>query len=176
MRILLTADAELAVPPLLYGGIERVIHLLIGEYLAAGHEIALMGHPDSTSHTTAFFPWPGRTSTNRSDSWRNARALRDTVNDFDPDVIHSFSRLLWLLPLALDHRPKIMSYQREPTGRTIKWSTIVHRGRLRFTGCSRYICQNGLQCGGGDWTPIPNAVDVKRYHFQPHVARDAPLV
>ena len=36
MRILLTADAELAVPPLLYGGIERVIDLLIREYLAAG--------------------------------------------------------------------------------------------------------------------------------------------
>lgn len=176
MRILLTADAELPVPPPLYGGIERVIDVLIGEYLAAGHEIGLVGHPESTSKTTAFFPWPGRTSTGASDLLRNADMLRKAANEFNPDVIHSFSRLLWLFPLALDRRPKVMSYQREPTGRTVRWSNIVHRGRLQFTGCSEYICHNGRRRGGGEWTSIPNAVDLNRYHFQPHVASNAPLV
>ena len=79
MRILLTADAELPVPPTLYGGIERVIDLLCREYLSAGHSVALVAHAESTASATALFPWPGRTSTRASDQWRNARTLRAAV-------------------------------------------------------------------------------------------------
>jgi len=176
MRILLTADAELPVPPILYGGIERIIDLMAGEFVAAGHSVALVAHPESTSSATAMFPWPGKTSTRPSDQWRNARALRDAVETFQPDVIHSFSRLLWLASLAMDRRPKLMSYQREPTGRTVRWSNLLHRGRLKFTGCSEYICRQGRLGGGGKWSAIPNAVDLNRYEFRPRVAANAPLV
>lgn len=183
MRILITADAELPVPPKLYGGIERVIALLINEYLALDHHVGLVAHPDSTAKATAFFPWPGKSSQNRMDSWRNSMALRKVVKEFQPDVVHSFSRLLWLLPLAL-HSPfsalrspaLVMSYQREPTGRTVRLSNRWHRGRLRFTGCSQYICGNGRERGGGNWTAIHNCVNLQSYTFQPKVADDAPLV
>jgi glycosyltransferase involved in cell wall biosynthesis len=174
MRILLTADPELPVPPRLYGGIERIIALLVYGFLALGHEVALVANADSTSKPTRFFSWPGRSS--RSKSWENAMALRAAVKSFEPDVIHSFSRLLWLLPLVLDPRPKIMSYQREPTGRAVCLSNHLHRGRLIFTGCSEYLCRNGRQRGGGEWTVVPNAVDLESYTFQPQVAADAPLV
>ena len=176
MRILLTADAELPVPPLLYGGIERIIDLLTAEYLAAGHAVALVAHPESTAGTTAFFPWPGKTSTRSADQWRNARALRKAVKEFQPDVIHSFSRLLWLSWLAPDRRPKLMSYQREPTGRTVWAANCLHQGRLQFTGCSEYICRGGRARGGGKWSAIPNAVNPGGYEFQPRVSADAPLV
>ena len=174
MRIVLTADPELPVPPKLYGGIERIIALLVKEFLALGHEVGLVANPDSTSKPTKFFSWPGRSSCSKS--WENAMALRAAVKSFEPDVIHSFSRLLWLLPLVLDTHPKIMSYQREPTGRTVCLSNHLHRGRLRFTGCSEYLCRNGRQRGGGEWTVVPNAVDLESYTFQPQVAADAPLV
>ena len=39
MRILLTADPELPVPPKLYGGIERVVASLGAGLLARGHEV-----------------------------------------------------------------------------------------------------------------------------------------
>jgi glycosyltransferase involved in cell wall biosynthesis len=182
MRILLTADAELPVPPKLYGGIERVIDLLVKEFLKAGHEVGLVAHPDTTAKTTAFFSWLGISSTNRKESWSNAMTLRRAVKEFKPDVVHSFSRLLWLLPLihypfsSIHSPPLVMSYQREPTGRTVRWSNALHRGRLQFTGCSEYICRNGRERGGGKWTAIPNAVDLASYTFQPKVADDAPLV
>lgn len=175
MRILLSADAELPVPPLLYGGIERIIDLLCSEYVASGHTVALVAHRDSTPRTPAFFSWPGETSTRGWDQCRNAQALCTAVREFQPEIIHSFSRLLWLSLLAWDRRPKLMSYQREPTGRTVRWANRLHAGRLRFTGCSEYICQNGRK-GGGKWRAVPNAVDLERFEFRADIAGDAPLV
>lgn len=176
MRILLTADAELPVPPKLYGGIERIIDSLVRRYRGLGHQVGLAAHRDSRVPTDEFFAWPGYSNTRSRDSWRNTAALRRAVRAFQPDVVHSFSRLLWLFPLVADGRPKIMSYQREPTGRTVAWSRRLHGPRLQFTGCSNYICKNGYRRGGGHWTAIPNFVDPEAYTFVPHVSDDAPLV
>jgi len=182
LRILLTADAELPVPPRFYGGIERVIASLIGEFRKLGHKVGLVAHRDSTAVVDEFFPWPGATSTGSVDSIRNAFALRSAVRRFRPDVVHSFSRLLWLLPLRFRFSisdfgfPLIMSYQREPSGRTVMWSRRLHGHRLRFTGCSDYIARKGRERGGGDWSAIPNFIDPQKFQFVPEVAEDAPLV
>lgn len=176
LRILLTADAELPVPPILYGGIERVIDVLVKEFLALGHEVALVAHPDSVCPATEFHPWPAASSLALSHAIQNSRALVRVVTSFQPDVIHSHSRLLWLLPLINDPCPKVMSFQREPTGRTVRLSRYLHQGRLYFTGNSEYIANNGRRRGGGDWTAIHNPADPSTYTFQPIVADDAPLV
>jgi len=173
MRILLTADPELPVPPKLYGGIERVIDLLVNEFVAGGHEVGLVAHPESVSAATTFYKWPTQSS---QDALPNAKALSKATKEFQPEIVHSFSRLLWLLPLLGKSCPKVMSYQREPTGRTVRISDLLHRGRLHFTGCSEYICRNGRSRGGGDWTAIHNPVDAKAYQAQLTVADDAPLV
>ena len=47
MRIAITADPYLPVPPTHYGGIERVIDLLVRELAGRGHEVSLIAHPDS---------------------------------------------------------------------------------------------------------------------------------
>src|SRR5690606_31613531 len=47
LRILMTADPELPVPPKLYGGIERIIDSLVRGLEARGHEVALVSHPES---------------------------------------------------------------------------------------------------------------------------------
>jgi len=174
---MLTADAELPVPPRLYGGIERIIAMLVSEYRRLGHEVSLVAHPDSSVEVDEFFPWPGRTSTDRGDSLRNAMALRAAAGRFRPEVLHSFSRLLWLLPLATLGIPKlVMSYQREPSGRTVSWSRRLQGKRLCFTGCSEYIANAGRQRGGGNWAALPNFVDASAYQFVSSVADDAPLV
>ena len=175
MRLLLTADPTLPVPPKLYGGIERVIHGLVGELRARGHDVGLVAHPDSTTVTDVFYPWPS-TSAGGASGVHNAPSLRSAVLDFCPDVLHSFSRLLYLLPLLDSHVPRIMSYQREPTGRTIRWSRRLAGERLTFTGCSAHIAAQGRARGGGDWHAIPNFVDTTALQFAPDVASDAPLV
>src|SRR4051794_35787195 len=47
MRILITADPYIPVPPVHYGGIERVIDVLVAELVRRHHDVTLIAHPDS---------------------------------------------------------------------------------------------------------------------------------
>lgn len=175
MRILLTADPELPVPPRLYGGIERIIDVLVRQLALRGHEVGLCAHPESTSPAAKLFPWPAGTSRGRTQTLTNMQALRRAVRDFRPDLLHSFSRLAYLAPLLRSRLPKVMSYQRRPSLRTTSWASWLAGGTLQFTGCSEHICRIG-RAGGGTWTPIHNCVELDVYDFQTRVAEDAPLV
>jgi glycosyltransferase involved in cell wall biosynthesis len=175
MRILLTADPELPVPPKLYGGIERIVDLLITGLQSRGHIVGLVAHPESSSPATQFFPWPGKRSQNKFDALQNTIALWSGVKQFQPDIVHSFSRIFYLLPLLGSSFPKIMSYQRNPSYLTTSWGVKLAKGSLSFTGCSDYICRVGKNAGGV-WYAIHNCVELDKYTFQPSVAADAPLV
>jgi glycosyltransferase involved in cell wall biosynthesis len=175
MQILLTADPELPVPPVTYGGIERIVADLVVGLRERGHTVGLVAHPDSTVPTDAFYPWAGTTSQNVRDTVRNCRVLMRAVRSFQPEVLHSFSRLMYMLPLLPRRLPKIMSYQRNPSLRTTKWAHRIAGRTLRFTGCSEFICGVGRRAGG-NWDAIPNFVDTEKYKFQPSVPSDAPLV
>ena len=175
MRILLTADPELPVPPPLYGGIERIVDALVSQLRARGHVVGLLAHRDSTSPATNRYAWPGRRSQRAVDTARNSLALRRAIAHFGPDVVHSFSRLLYLLPVLPTGLPKIMSYQRLPGRRQVAAGVFFGGKSLEFTGCSQYICDMGVR-GGGRWHAIHNCVDVDIYPFHEKVAADAPLV
>ncbi len=176
MRILLTADPELPVPPRLYGGIERIVDALARGYREQGHEVGLMANRESACEVNDLFAWPGRKSQSRADSIRNAKALTSAVKAFRPDVLHSFSRIAYLTPLLRSRLPKIMSYQRRPGPRNVALAVkLARRGTMRFTGCSEHICRQGRE-GGGDWTPIPNFVEMRKLAFRAEVPEDAPMV
>jgi glycosyltransferase involved in cell wall biosynthesis len=175
MRVLLTADPELPVPPKLYGGIERIVDLLVTGLRSRGHTVGLVSHRDSTSLADRRFAWAGLRSQAKLDVLRNTATLWSAVQQFQPDVIHSFSRVLYLLPLLNSPIPKIMSYQRYPSSRTTRWGAKLADGTLTFTGCSDHICQIG-RAAGGIWQPIHNCVELEKFTFQPTVSQDAPLV
>ena len=175
MRILITVDPEIPVPPRTYGGIERIADALIREFRLWGHQVGLVAHPNSTCRAEVFYPWEGLHSQKHLDAFRNMRVLRRAVNAFQPDVLHSFSRMLYMLPLVRASFPKIMSFQREPTRRTVFLGTALFNGTLSFTGTSEYITRRGKRAGG-DWRVIYNFVDTNHYRFQPKVRQNAPLV
>ena len=177
MRLLLTADPELPVPPKLYGGIERIVAALAAGLQARGHEVALAAHPDSDSAAGwRLFPWPRHGSQNRDLALANMPALRAAVSSFRPALVHSFSRLLYLGPLLLRRKlPKIMSYQRQPSRRTVGWAARLAGRSLAFTGCSGAISSAGRQAGGS-WETIHNFVDLAQYDFSSAVPENAPLV
>lgn len=176
MRILLTVDPEIPVPPKLYGGIERIVADLAAALIARGHEIALIAHPDSQADAGwQLFRWPGRRSQTLIDTIANTNALRRVVRAFQPALIHSFSRLLYLIPFMPAAIPKIMSYQRPPSLRTVGWASRIAGETLAFTGCSQWISQRG-KSAGGVWSTIHNFVDTSRFTYSPAVPADAPLV
>jgi glycosyltransferase involved in cell wall biosynthesis len=175
MRVLITVDPEIPVPPLLYGGIERIVAALVKALRLSGHEVGIIANPDSRCPADAIYFWPGLCSQSRFDTASNMRKLLKATADFEPNIIHSFSRIFYMLPMLWGALPKIMSFQREPTPRTVRVGTALSLGRLSFTGCSEYICRQGRR-GGGEWRAIHNFVDTDFYQFQPTVAQDAPLI
>jgi len=175
MKILLTADPELPVPPKLYGGIERIVDLLITGLQNLGHEVALVANPESTSKVNKFFPWRGKRSQSKFDTLQNMITLWQAVQGFKPDIVHSFSRIFYMLPILRSPIPKVMSYQRRPSDRTVKLASQIAGKSLAFTGCSDSICNIGRNAGG-TWQTIYNCVELEKYTFQPTVANNAPLV
>ena len=117
MKIFVTADPGLPVPPLLYGGIERVIALLANGLQARGHDVTLFA--DAGSQTAAdLVPYPGRDGSAAATAVNAAVIAREVLRRA-PDVVHSFGRLASLLPILPWRVPKVMSYQRAVTPRTV---------------------------------------------------------
>jgi glycosyltransferase involved in cell wall biosynthesis len=176
MRLLLTADPEIEVPPTTYGGIERIVDVLVRRLRAAGHQVGLVARPGSSCPADQLFAWRGLNSLSATDTLANMWTLRRAVKTFRPDVIHSFSRIAYLLPHLRGPVPIAMSFQREPTPRTVGLSARLAAPHvLTFTGCSEYIARRGRP-SGGEWYGIPNFADTEALAFCPSVGADAPLV
>ncbi|MEJ0067170.1 MAG: glycosyltransferase family 4 protein [Caulobacteraceae bacterium] len=173
LNIALTADPELPVPPRLYGGIERIVDLLARGLVDRGHRVTLFAHPDSAS-AGRLVPWPGRSSLSVTDALRNAVALACAVAIERFDLIHSFSRIAYLAPILPLGLPKLMTYQRAISPRTVRLGWRLSRGSLAFTAISDWMMQHVR--GIGRWTMIPNGVPLDIYTFNSAVAPDAPLV
>lgn len=172
MKILLVADPFIPVPPVNYGGIERIIYLLANGLVERGHSVSLIAHKESILNSNI------RLISYKYDTDRfieNMSLVYKTYRNERFDIIHSFSRLLYLFPLLFLQTPKIMSYQREPTLSQIKKASFLARRKsLMFTGCSSYISNRINEVA--DSVPIYNMVDPKQYDFVETVTEDAPLV
>lgn len=141
MRILLTADPEIPVPPKLYGGIERIVDGLVSGYTKRGHEVYLLGHEDSTStDALEIFSWQGKNSRSVKDTVMNARVLNNTAKEVKPDVIHQFSRLLYAYPLFFTSNiPVVMSYGRRISPYSTSLASFVAGNQLHFTSAANHM-------------------------------------
>jgi glycosyltransferase involved in cell wall biosynthesis len=173
MRIAVTADPELPVPPRLYGGIERIIDLLVTGLIDRGHDVTLFAHPDSLT-PARLVPYQGRSSASRVDTLLNSAAITQGILQNRYDIVHSFSRLAYLLPILPLSIPKLMTYQREITRRSISIAHRLSRGTLQFAAVSRKMMKPVEDVGA--WHLVYNGVSLQTYAFAPAVAADAPLV
>ncbi len=173
MRIALTVDPEIPVPPQLYGGIERIVDLLSRGLSGRGHNVTLLAHPDSNT-AGRLLPYPGRQSQNLWDTVQNTFHVGQLAFDA-PDVVHSFGRLAYLAPLLPLRIPKIMSYQRHVTTSRVRWAMRLSRGgSMLFTGCSDHITAE-IQPHAPART-VYNGVPLDMYEYVPSVPEDAPLL
>jgi glycosyltransferase involved in cell wall biosynthesis len=174
LNIAITADPELPVPPLLYGGIERIIDMLIKGYTGKGHNVALFAHEDSVTGAK-LYAYKGKSSRSKSDFIKNSWLINKTIFSEGFDIVHSFGRLAYLLPQLPFRIPKLMSYQREPTLAQIKTAIkLAYPGSLAFTGCSDYISKQ-INPYAPSFT-VYNGVPFDTYTFKEYVKEDAPLV
>ncbi len=179
LRIALTVDPNIPVPPALYGGIERIVDFLARELCRRGHEVTLFAHPDSKTPAElvpyGVPPHLGKAARLR-ELWQVGAKLWRWRKRFD--VVHSFGRLAALLPvLPVRALAKVQSYQRDLVPRR-SVATAVRLGgaSVRFTGCSSSVFRKRPPGpAGGDWRAIFNGVDLAKYTATATVPADAPL-
>ena len=128
--------------------------------------------PARNVRADAFYPWPGASSLSRSDTLANTWTLWRAVRAFRPDMIHSFSRLAYLPPLLRGSVPIVMTFQRDPTPRTVGLAVKLAAPEvLRFTGCSDYIAALRPARAAATGSGIPNFFEIDALKFSPTVAR-----
>ena len=172
MKILLIMDPGISVPPLLYGGHERLVYLFAEEYKKLGHEVTLLAGPNSycSGHTVTF----GANDLNRSKSARGKEArfvlkyLWQNRNNFD--LIHNFGRLIYLLPILNSRANKIMTYERRVSPTGIKIVNALPNRNLIFTGCSNYCASTGNVAG--EWKTVYNGIDFSQYSLNDAVDKN----
>ncbi|HET7457771.1 MAG TPA: glycosyltransferase [Gemmatimonadaceae bacterium] len=179
LRVLLTVDPNIPVPPTLYGGIERIVDFLVRQLVQRGHEVTLFANPASRTgaHLVPYGVPPHRGMRARATELAQVGWGLWTRRN-EADVIHSFGRLAALLPvLPLRDLPKIQSYQRD----VVPWDSVRTASRLagdslRFTGCSTSVYALRPAVDGGTWHTVFNGVDTSKYDATQSVPAEAPLV
>lgn len=173
MKIALIVNPLIPVPPEQYGGIERVVYVLIRELIKMGHEVTLYANPDSQ---------PGCKLTGYQESehyglkdFIKINLLTSSLLFKNFDVVHTFGRMSNIASLMPFKQPKIVSYQLPPTlSQVNKAVKVAAKSSIYFTACSNFIANQISYIG--QVTTIYNSVNIDDYQFNPEVAADAPLV
>ena len=174
MKILLTCDPEIPVPPGLYGGIERIVEVLVNDYVEQGLDVTLCANPQSTI-SCKLIGWKGGKSQDIQDTIKNTWQLTNLVCKEKFDIVHSFSRLAYMMAIMPFGVNKIMSYQREPSIKQVSRAVALSKkGTMVFTGCSNYISEKIKPIA--EVYSIYNCVPIEKYQGTTSVEDDAPLV
>jgi glycosyltransferase involved in cell wall biosynthesis len=141
MKILLTCDPEIPVPPKLYGGVERLVDGLAHEYKKNGHQVFLLANPESTcTAADEIFHFPALSSRGNRNILKNSRKLYETAKKIKPDVIHSFSRLLYTYPLLLTSKtPFLQTYGRFISPYSTKLASFAGGKKMHFTSAAEHM-------------------------------------
>jgi glycosyltransferase involved in cell wall biosynthesis len=177
LRVLLIMDPFIRVPPVHYGGIERVIADLAAGLTARGHKVTLWGAPGSRVD--------GKVEPfGRENEWTDWSNLRNTgvitarllsqLRNFD--VVHNFGRLAYLTAILPVDIPKIQTYMRTVNPVNMRKVARLKARRMHFTAVSEAIRHTGAP-GGGEWSVIYNCAPTSQYSFRGDVnPNSAPLV
>ena len=133
--------------------------------VARGHEVTVFAHPKSAT-AGSLVPWQGLNSRSRIDTARNATTLARKVMAGRFDLLHSFSRIAYLSPILPLPIPKLMTYQREISRRSVRLGHALSRGTLWFSAISRAMMHNVADVG--TWRLVFNGVPLSTYEFRSH--------
>lgn len=177
LRILVIMDPLIPVPPLHYGGIERVVADLVDGLVGRGHAVALWAAPGSGTRA-ALQPFGRAGEWTRWSNLRNTSVLsmRLLTDRRHFDVVHNFGRLAYLSTMLASNVAKVQTYMRPVTPRNMRLARRLGARRLAYTAVSGAIRDTGLP-GGGDWRVIYNCASPTRFHPSAEVDPEgAPLV
>jgi len=175
MRIILLMDPFIAVPPIYYGGIERVLYDIGCKYKEMGHEVTIIAGPNSKS--------PDKLITYGENGELNPKLNYKTLltvskilysQIYKHDVVHNFGRLAFLAPIAFSKIRKIQTYMRIVDKPNIERLDKLGIRNVAYTGVSDMIVRTG-KTQKSTWHTVYNCAPVGYFTFQPSVGDDAYL-
>jgi glycosyltransferase involved in cell wall biosynthesis len=169
MKILITCDPEIPVPPINYGGIERIVSSLSQSYKKKGHQVILLANPDSTEVSAdMIIGWKGLKSRGLKNIILNSYRLYKVVKKYKPDIIHSFSRLFYLFPIFLFSKTKVVqTYQRKISSRTTNLAKKIAGKKIQFTSCAAHM-HKGFE-NPERWHTMFNFTDTNYFIYNPDI-------
>ncbi|MGF7038446.1 glycosyltransferase family 4 protein [Mucilaginibacter lappiensis] len=173
MKIAMIVNPLIPVPPEQYGGIERIVYMLVQELSKKGHEITLYANKNSK-------PGCKLIGYRESENYGlmdmiKINLLTSAIAFGNYDIVHTFGRMSNIGLLMLGKLPKIVSYQLPPTVSQVKKAVkISGKNSLQFTACSNYIARQINTIS--KVTTIYNGIDINDYLFNNDISADAPLV
>ena len=181
MRVVITVDPYIPVPPTLYGGIERVVDFVVRGLVDRGHEVKLIAHPDSAVDVPVI-PYGTPPHFTRAARARELMQVGSALWSLrnHTDVILSWGRLAALAPvLPLRNIAKVQRYCREVVPwQGVRRATRLAGSSLTFAGASDSVYSELPEHGsrGGHWVTVYDGIDTGRYTPVNRVAADAPLM
>ena len=179
LNIAVTVDPMLPVPPVQYGGIERVVEFVVNGLVERGHSVTLYAHPESHCMATLVpygVPPHFSKAARIQELWQIGSKLSRELRHLD--AILSWGRLAALLPVLPNRRVvKLQRYCRDG----VPWSSVriaaaLAGSSIAFAGASRSVYRLKPRADGyGRWIPVNDGVDVTKYKPVSEVPADAPL-
>ncbi len=179
LNIAVTVDPYIPVPPVQYGGIERIVEFVVNGLAERGHSVTLYAHPDSHCQAKLVpygvpphFSYGARIR----ELWQVGASLGRELKHLD--AILSWGRLAALLPVL--PKPgviKVQSYCRDLVPwRSVRIASALAGASIAFAGCSGSVYRlKPQQNGYGRWLTIHYGVTLAKYKPVMDVPSDAPL-
>jgi len=165
LRILIIADARIEVPPLKYGGSERIIAHLADGFAAAGHEVVLMGHPASQiDGRVVGYRWSGNEA-----RWKRMLSKLLFLGLFwrelrrRPDVVLASCRIDYLGPIGRRQIPLIYQFQNPMTLQQVETLRALRVANFRIVALT--AAHAGPLIDEPEVQVIGNCADVERLPF-----------
>ncbi len=179
LNIAVTVDPYIPVPPLIYGGIERIVEFVVNGLASRGHTVTLFAHPDSrcAGKLVGYGVSPHFTKRARlKELWQVGLGLTQHVNSLD--AVLSWGRLAALAPvLPLRRLAKVQRYCRDivPWG-SVRIAAAIAGSSIVFAGASGSVYRQKSGNGSyGTWVTMHDGVEMRKFDPVFSVPSDAPL-
>jgi len=137
VRILVIADPHIPIPPVNYGGAERIIAFLCAGLAELGHEIRLLAAPGSKNYGGGLWAHGRPTLALRDRAFRKSLFQPTSLlASIGCDVVINFGRTDYLEALLRTSKPMLICFQNPAHQTEMDWILSRRRGRIRFVGVS----------------------------------------
>lgn len=173
MKVLITTDPEIPVPPQFYGGAERIAYNFICGLRDRGYEIVLIANKESDIEGLGtFYSWPADHSRGWKNNFKNSLKLLKVIKKENPDIIYSFSRIFYMyLSSLLTGKVFIKRYGRHISTKSTNAANLIMGKKIHYVALAHHMNKH-IKHHQEKWHIIPNSINVEKFNDDEDVEKE----